>query len=184
VVSELDHDIDPILKMANHAHAKIADSLADLGFYTRSMKPIKHWLTEGKCSPVASFAFIDLSIELPSPPHPPNILMNISESSILAMLPHSLSELFEDSWRRIRRIYPRGVRLSSNNLDPLKQWRSGSQIVCLNWQNFDCGMQLNEAMFAGTAGWVERPSRLIGVSGRKVKLSCDVIGISSCKSFR
>lgn len=163
VVSELDHDIDPILKMANHAHAKIADSLADLGFYTRSMKPIKHWLTE----------------ELPSPPHPPNILMNISESSILAMLPHSLSELFEDSWRRIRRIYPRGVRLSSNNLDPLKQWRSGSQIVCLNWQNFDCGMQLNEAMFAGTAGWVERPSRLIGVSGRKVKLSCDVIGISS-----
>jgi phosphatidylinositol phospholipase C delta len=40
-------------------------------------------------------------------------------------------------------------------------------------------MQLNEAMFAGTAGWVERPSRLIGVSGLKVKLTCNVIGISS-----
>lgn len=163
VISEIHYEIDPVLKMASHAQPKISDSLADLGFYTRSMKPIKHWLTE----------------ELPSPPHPPNILMNISESFILSMLPHSLSELIEDSRRRIRRIYPRGVRLSSSNLDPLKQWRSGSQIVCLNWQKFDFGMQLNEAMFAGTPGWVERPSRLTGVSERKVKLTCDVIGISS-----
>jgi phosphatidylinositol phospholipase C delta len=100
------------------------------------------------------------------------------------MLPHSLSELIEHSRQYIRRIYPRGVRLSSSNLDPLKQWRNGSQIVCINWQNFDYGMQLNEAMFAGTAGWIERPSRLIGVSESKVKLICNVIGISSCKSFR
>lgn len=161
--SELHYETDPVLKTVDHAHAKIADSLADLGFYARSMKPVKHWLTE----------------ELPSPPHPPNIMININESSILAMLPHSLSELIEHSRQRIRRIYPRGVRLSSSNLDPLKQWRNGSQLVCINWQKFDCGMQLNEAMFAGTAGWVERPSRLIGVSERKVKLTCDVIGISS-----
>ncbi|KAG2155289.1 PLC-like phosphodiesterase [Suillus bovinus] len=161
-VSELHYEIDPVLKMANHAHAKIADSLADLGFYARSMKPGKHWLTE----------------ELQSPPYPPNILMNISESCILSMLPHLLSELIEHSLRRIRRIYPRGVRLSSSNLDPLKQWRNGSQIVCLNWQNFDYGMQLNEAMFAGTPGWVERPSHLIGAK-RNVKLICNIIGISS-----
>ncbi|KAG2346084.1 PLC-like phosphodiesterase [Suillus weaverae] len=162
-VSELHYETDPILKVDDHTHTKIADLLADLGFYTRSMKPIKHWLTE----------------ELQSPPHPPNIMMNISESFILAMLPHSLSELIEHSRQRIRRIYPRGVRLSSSNLDPLKQWRNGSQLVCLNWQNFDCGMQLNEAMFAGTAGWVQRPNRLLGVSERKVKLTCNVIGISS-----
>lgn len=162
-VSEFHDESDPVLKKADHTHAKIADSLADLGFYTRSMKPIKHWLTE----------------ELPSPPHPPNIMMNISESFILAMVPHSLSELIEHSWQRIRRIYPRGVRLSSSNLDPLKQWRNGSQIACLNWQNFDCGMQLNEAMFAGTPGWVERPSKLTGLSERRVKLICNIIGISS-----
>ncbi|KAG2148872.1 PLC-like phosphodiesterase [Suillus clintonianus] len=161
--SEHHYEDDPLLEKADHAHAKIADSLANLGFYTRSMKPMKHWLTE----------------DLPSPPHPPNIMMNVSESSILAMIPHSLSELIEHSRQRIRRIYPRGVRLSSSNLDPLKQWRNGSQMVCLNWQNFDCGMQLNEAMFVGTAGWVERPSRLIGVSVRTVKLTCNVFGISS-----
>lgn len=161
-ISELHYEIDPVLKMANHAHAKIADSLADLGFYARSMKPIKHWLTE----------------ELPSPPYPQNILMNINESCMLSMLPHSLSELIEHSLHRIRRIYPRGVRLSSSNLDPLRQWRNGSQIVCLNWQNFDYGMQLNEAMFAGTPGWVEKPRRLTGVE-RNVKVTCNVIGISS-----
>jgi phosphatidylinositol phospholipase C delta len=109
-------------------------------------------------------------------------MINVSESSILAMVPHSLLELIENSRRQLRRIYPRGSRLSSSNLDPLKQWRNGSHIVCLNWQHFDYGMQLNEAMFAGTAGWVERPSRLIGAAEGKVKLACDIIGISPCKS--
>ncbi|KAG0696333.1 PLC-like phosphodiesterase [Suillus ampliporus] len=155
-VSELHDETDPLFEKDDHAHAKIADSLADLGFYTR---------------------------KLPSPPHPPNVMINISESSILAMVPHSLSELIEHSRQRLRRIYPRGTRLSSSNLDPLKQWRNGSQIVCLNWQNFDSSMQLNEALFAGTAGWVERSSRSIGVSERKVKLTCDIIGISSCNAL-
>ncbi|OAX39838.1 PLC-like phosphodiesterase [Rhizopogon vinicolor AM-OR11-026] len=162
-IVELQYECDLLLDKANHAHAKIADSLADLGYYTRSMKPMKQWLTE----------------DLPSPPHPPNIMINVSESSILAMVPHSLLELIENSQYQLRRIYPRGSRLSSSNLDPLKQWRNGSHIVCLNWQNFDYGMQLNEAMFCGTAGWVERPRRLIGVVERKVKLTCDIIGISS-----
>ncbi|KAG1745034.1 PLC-like phosphodiesterase [Suillus paluster] len=176
-VFELDYESDPLLEKADHAHAKIADSLADLGFYIRSMKPIEHWLTEGKCLLASSLIFTNLPIELPSPPHPPNIMINMSESSILAMVPHLLLELIDHSQHRLRRIYPRGTRLSSSNLDPLKQWRNGSQIVCLNWQNFDSGMQLNEAMFAGTVGWVERPR--IGVSERKVKLVCDIIGISS-----
>ncbi|KAG2054887.1 PLC-like phosphodiesterase, partial [Suillus hirtellus] len=141
-ISELHYEIDPVLKMANHIHAKIADSLADLGFYARSMKPIKHWLTE----------------ELPSPLYPQNILMNINELCMLSMLPHSLTELIEHSLHQIRRIY-------SSNLDPLKQWRNGSQI-------------LNEAMFSGTPGWVEKPKRLTGAE-RNVKSTCNVIGISS-----
>ena len=181
--SELQFEADPSLEKANHAQAKIADSLAELGYYTRSMKPMKQWLTEGKCSSAPSRIFADLLPELPSPPHPPNIMINISESSMLSMVPHSLLELIEHSQQRLRRIYPRGTRLSSSNLDPLKQWRNGSHIVCLNWQNFDYGMQLNEAMFAGTAGWVERPNSLTGAAERKVKLVCDIIGISSCKSF-
>ncbi|KAG1748124.1 PLC-like phosphodiesterase [Suillus lakei] len=148
-VSEFHDESDPVLKMADHTHAKIADSLADLGFYTRT----------------SSLMFTDLPIELPSPPHPPNIMMNISESFILAM--------------RIRRIYPRGVRLSSSNLDPLKQWRNGSRSRASIGRTSTVVCNLTKPCLLGTPGWVERPSKLTGLSERRVKLICNIIGISS-----
>ncbi|KAH7925739.1 PLC-like phosphodiesterase [Leucogyrophana mollusca] len=150
----------------NQPHAKIADPLAALGFYTRSMKPSKNWLTE----------------EFPSPPHPPNILINISESSISSLIPHALEHLIENAQQHLRRIYPKGIRLNSSNLDPLKFWRSGSQIACLNWQNFDRGMQINEGMFVGTSGWVLKPAALIGLGqtmSSRLKLVGEIVGISS-----
>lgn len=55
------------------------------------------------------------------------------------------------------RAYPHGLRVSSSNLDPPLFWRRGVQIVALNWQKWDSGMMLNEAMFAGHEGWVLKP---------------------------
>jgi hypothetical protein len=55
------------------------------------------------------------------------------------------------------RTYPSGLRVNSSNLDPTVFWRKGIQIVALNWQNWDEGMMLNEAMFAGTSGYVLKP---------------------------
>lgn len=55
------------------------------------------------------------------------------------------------------RAYPKGMRLNSSNLNPSVFWRAGVQIVALNWQRWDGGMMQNEAMFAGTAGWVLKP---------------------------
>jgi hypothetical protein len=55
------------------------------------------------------------------------------------------------------RAYPKGLRLNSSNLNPSVFWRAGVQIVALNWQRWDGGMMQNEAMFAGTAGWVLKP---------------------------
>ena len=55
------------------------------------------------------------------------------------------------------RAYPRGLRVSSSNLDPVVFWRTGVQIVALNWQRWDAGMMLNEAMFAGSDGWMLKP---------------------------
>ncbi|KAI0999889.1 1-phosphatidylinositol 4,5-bisphosphate phosphodiesterase 1 [Podosphaera aphanis] len=65
------------------------------------------------------------------------------------------------------RVYPNGWRVASTNFDPLKYWRRGVQMVALNWQTFDLGMQINEAMFAsGTdcSGYVLKPSELREVS--------------------
>ncbi|TRM66560.1 PLC-like phosphodiesterase [Schizophyllum amplum] len=123
--------------------ARISESLAELGFYARSMKPKKGWLLQ----------------ELTDPKH---VLINISESGLSALLPASLSALVAHGLRHLRRIFPRGTRIGSSNPDPIVFWRTGSQVVSLNWQTYDTGMQANEAMFAGTAGWVAKPPRLRG----------------------
>jgi phosphatidylinositol phospholipase C delta len=61
------------------------------------------------------------------------------------------------------RVYPHAFRINSSNFDPLKFWRRGVQMVALNWQTFDLGQQLNEAMYAGgndRTGYVLKPAAL------------------------
>jgi hypothetical protein len=55
------------------------------------------------------------------------------------------------------RVYPKGLRVSSSNLDPAPFWRLGVQMVALNWQNLNAAIMLNQAMFQGTEGWVLKP---------------------------
>lgn len=65
--------------------------------------------------------------------------------------------------RYFMRVYPDGVRLASSNFDPLTYWRRGVQMAALNWQTFDLGMQLNQAMFEGgkdSSGYVLKPTEL------------------------
>jgi phosphatidylinositol phospholipase C delta len=65
--------------------------------------------------------------------------------------------------RYMMRVYPNGWRVASTNFDPLKYWRRGVQMVALNWQTYDLGMQLNDAMFAACtdqSGYVLKPSEL------------------------
>lgn len=65
--------------------------------------------------------------------------------------------LFEHNKHFFMRAYPKGLRLNSSNLNPSVFWRAGVQIVALNWQRWDGAMMQNEAMFAGTNGWVLKP---------------------------
>jgi phosphatidylinositol phospholipase C, delta len=76
--------------------------------------------------------------------------------------------------RYLMRVYPNGWRVASTNFDPLKYWRRGVQMVALNWQTYDLGMQMNDAMFAsGTdqSGYVLKPSEL-----REIKMIPNVPG--------
>jgi phosphatidylinositol phospholipase C delta len=71
--------------------------------------------------------------------------------------------LTRHNMRYMMRVYPNGWRVASTNFDPLKYWRRGVQMVALNWQTYDLGMQLNDAMFAaGTdqSGYVLKPRDL------------------------
>ncbi|EIW77727.1 PLC-like phosphodiesterase [Coniophora puteana RWD-64-598 SS2] len=159
-------EIDPVMEAEHeHKHGKISEELAALGFYTRSMKPSKGWAEQ----------------YFPSPPFVRNIMINISESALSALIPESTAALTASASRHLRRIFPMGIRLSSSNLDPLKFWRTGSQVACLNWQHFDRGMQINEAMFVGTNGWVPKPAMLgrEAVEIGKTRITGEVVGVSS-----
>ncbi|KAI0052834.1 PLC-like phosphodiesterase [Auriscalpium vulgare] len=151
-------------KAKPQAPPKISDALASIGIYARSMKPSKNWLTE----------------QLTYPAH---VLINISESALSALLPTHLDPLVQHSQLHMRRVYPRGTRVQSTNLNPIKFWRCGSQIAALNWQKYDKSVQINEAMFIGTPGWVAKPAKLLpgydAASTTRVRLTGEIIGLSS-----
>ena len=60
-------------------------------------------------------------------------------------------------------------------------------MVSLNWQQYDTGMQANEAMFVGTMGWVEKLQgmRRGGIRGQgeggqgREKVAVEFVGVSS-----
>ncbi|KAK2464994.1 hypothetical protein APHAL10511_003070 [Amanita phalloides] len=151
-------------------HKRISDILAEYGYYARCMKPNKGWENQYVTDPK-------------------HIVINISEGSCGKLLskPSLIPLLVNHSQQYIRRIYPDGRRVDSSNLDPLRFWRSGAHITSLNWQVFDHGMQINEAMFAGTEGWVVKPSYLTGDAtseGGIVKFEVEIAGISSLPSSK
>ncbi|KAK3940722.1 hypothetical protein QBC46DRAFT_363871 [Diplogelasinospora grovesii] len=76
--------------------------------------------------------------------------------------------LYRHNMQYLMRVYPNGGRISSTNFDPLIYWKRGVQMAALNWQTFDLGMQLNQAMFdSGTdqSGYVLKP-----LEGRQIQL--------------
>jgi phosphatidylinositol phospholipase C delta len=81
----------------------------------------------------------------------PHIPINISETSLSSLFPTSLLPLIAHASQHLRRVYPRGTRIQSSNFAPEVYWRSGTQVASLNWQRYDAGMQVNEAMFVGKA---------------------------------
>ena len=50
----------------------------------------------------------------------------IREGNQLDWIKHNFSH--------ISRVYPKGLRMTSTNFDPLPFWASGCQLVALNWQ--------------------------------------------------
>ena len=71
--------------------------------------------------------------------------------------------------RNLIRVYPRGTRLLSSNMNPLPFWRSGCQMVALNYQAKDRPLLLNRALFRqnGRCGYVLKPK---GFCGKKFTL--------------
>lgn len=125
----------------------IIPELAELGIYAQSIKPgTGVWYADGE--------FRDIL------PH--HHLVNISESGLSSHLAEMsrAADIAKHNSGHLMRVFPKGTRISSKNLSPLPFWSLGAQICALNWQTFGASMQLNDALFAGTAGYVLKPAAL------------------------
>lgn len=144
----------------------IIPELAALGVYAQSVKPSNNsWFDPG---------------ELIDRPH--HHLINVSESGLSAHLPAQRAAIARHNSRHLMRVFPKGTRISSRNLHPAPFWAVGAQVSALNWQRFDATMQLNEALFQGSDGYVLKPAALRAggsydlSTGQRVKLRLHVAG--------
>ncbi|KAF1835188.1 1-phosphatidylinositol-4,5-bisphosphate phosphodiesteras-like protein 1 [Decorospora gaudefroyi] len=125
--------------------SNITRELGNLGVYTRGVK-------------FTDFGSIDANTF--------NHVFSINERAFEKLTKPGAREkyLLEDhNMRCLMRVYPHAFRINSSNFDPLKFWRRGVQMAALNWQTYDLGQQLNEAMFAGgedRTGYVLKPAAL------------------------
>ncbi|KAI0419260.1 PLC-like phosphodiesterase [Xylaria grammica] len=145
----------------------IIPELAALGVYAQSVKPRDDSWFESK---------------LYEGPH--HHLINVSESGLQALMPGNNESIARHNAQHLMRVFPKGTRISSKNLKQVPFWGVGAQICAMNWQTFGGSMQLNEAMFSGTEGYVLKPAALrAGGSGRlntgrRKKLRLHVAGAS------
>ncbi|RVX75572.1 hypothetical protein B0A52_00925 [Exophiala mesophila] len=145
--------------------SKIIPELSDLGVYAQSVKPSDNsWYDKD---------------ELTNTPHHP--LINLSESGLGSHMPAHSDKIARNNAKHLMRVYPKGTRISSRNLKPVPFWGVGAQICALNWQTFGASMQINEALFSGTDGYVLKPGPLrtggTGVlSSRKRRVTLHVGG--------
>ncbi|KAL1894155.1 hypothetical protein Sste5346_005941 [Sporothrix stenoceras] len=116
--------------------SKIIQALSQLGIYTQGV----------------SFK----SLSQPEA-YMPTHVFSLSEKNVMEVHAKHGPALFSHNRKFLMRAYPSGLRIGSSNLDPVRFWRKGVQIVALNWQNCDEGMMLNDAMFLGTGGYVLKP---------------------------
>ena len=145
----------------------IIPELAALGIYAQSVKPSdSSWFS----SPTG----------LANAPH--HHLINVSEVGLGSHLPGAAAPIARHNAKHLMRVFPKGTRISSANLQPVPFWGLGAQICALNWQTFGAGMQLNDALFSGTDGYVLKPAALReggsgeAGTGRKLRLRLRVVG--------
>lgn len=105
------------MKKAKKEEAKsvTVPELAELGVYAQSVKPSDHsWLTGN----------------LTNGPH--HHLINVSESGLKGLMAESSPQIGKHNQQHLMRVYPKGTRISSKNLNPVPFWGVGAQITAVS----------------------------------------------------
>ncbi|CAA7263436.1 unnamed protein product [Cyclocybe aegerita] len=92
----------------------------------------------------------------------PEHIFSLSENTANRLLKASMTDLVKHNHTHLVRVYPKGTRVNSTNFEPHRYWAAGCQVVAINWQTFDLGYTINQAMFQrnGRAGFVLKPDAL------------------------
>ncbi|KAK8085644.1 hypothetical protein PG997_006915 [Apiospora hydei] len=88
----------------------------------------------------------------------PHHIFSLSEAMVETTHQQAPERFFKHNKHFLMRSYPAGTRVDSSNPDPAGHWRKGIQVAALNWQNWDRGMMMNDAMFDGSRGYVLKPN--------------------------
>jgi hypothetical protein len=93
-----------------------------------------------------------------------NGMFSISETRLGHLSASDRVKLRRHNMVHLTRIYPKGLRFGSSNYDPSLGWNTGCQLVALNWQTWDLGMQQLRAFFSmnGNCGYVLKPRWMLG----------------------
>jgi phosphatidylinositol phospholipase C delta len=146
--SDFPSDQKPRKKKSNTS--KITKVLGELGVYTQGIK-----FSDFRSSDARTY----------------NHIFSFSENTFEAHSKREIEALELHNRRFFMRVYPAGKRVTSDNFLPLLFWRRGVQMAALNWQTYDLGMQLNEAMFAAgndQKGYVLKPEEMRPIGGSAV----------------
>ncbi|KAI8853813.1 PLC-like phosphodiesterase [Chytridium lagenaria] len=89
-----------------------------------------------------------------------NEMFSISESKALPFIARHRDDIAVFSSTHLSRVYPAPMRVNSSNFDPTVFWSTGIQMVAMNFQTFDRGLQINRALFSGNGkcGFILKPS--------------------------
>lgn len=86
----------------------------------------------------------------------------VSEAASVDLYKHNLNKYVLLNQIQMTRVYPVGKRIMSSNYNPVPHWISGCQVVALNYQIFDKGTDINDAMYQqnGYQGYILKPRLL------------------------
>ncbi|KAG6865067.1 hypothetical protein C0991_005342 [Blastosporella zonata] len=111
----------------------------------------------------------------------PEHIFSLSENKANKLLKTStMNDLMYHTKDHMVRIYPKGTRVNSTNYQPHRFWAAGAQVVAINWQTFDLGYTMNQAMFQrnGRSGLVLKPDALRGKDELLSKRSKHVLEVT------
>lgn len=115
------------------------------------------------------------------PTIPPDMMTSYAEPKTLKYLrdPDMARRWLEYNQVHMSRIYPKGTRVDSSNLDPWVAWSAGNHLVALNYQTPCVQMHLNDGLFRqnNRCGYVPKPSYMTSsvMMAAGIQLSVHVI---------